>query len=172
MEEIVAEGWDLTGIQIEETEIDNSTPSGNIANIVLDADETVIVTFNNTKQGVDLRITKTDTVDPVDRYTTFSYDIHVENLGSDTATGVIVTDTLPSEVNYQSSTPTYTSASGSVYTWEIGDLSPGGSYDISITVAADAVAEALNTVEVNSNEDDINPATNVATEQTVILEPL
>ncbi|HEX8752898.1 MAG TPA: hypothetical protein VF731_05720, partial [Solirubrobacterales bacterium] len=47
----------------------------------------------------DLKITKTDSPDPVRVGATLSYLIGVEDLGPQTATGVTVTDSLPKSVD-------------------------------------------------------------------------
>ena len=51
VEEIVPTGWDLTNIVCDDSDSGASVSAGNIANIVLAADETVTCTFNNTKRG-------------------------------------------------------------------------------------------------------------------------
>jgi uncharacterized repeat protein (TIGR01451 family) len=56
--------------------------------------------------SADLKITKTDSPDPVTVGSTLTYTIRVENLGPDVATGVTVTDQLPKEVDFVSATTT------------------------------------------------------------------
>lgn len=56
--------------------------------------------------SADLKITKTDSPDPVNVGATLTYTIAVENLGPDAATGVTVTDTLPKGVDFVSATTT------------------------------------------------------------------
>ncbi len=51
-----------------------------------------------------LTITKTDSADPVVAGTNFTYTIAVTNSGSDPATGVVVTDRLPSGLDFVSMT--------------------------------------------------------------------
>jgi uncharacterized repeat protein (TIGR01451 family) len=71
------------------------------------------------------------TADPEDQIT---YTITYKNMGTGVATNVKITDTIPLEVNFISSTPNYTSVSGSTYTWDIGTLNPGEGGNITITV--------------------------------------
>ena len=54
----------------------------------------------------DLSITKTDSADPVVQGNNFTYTIRVQNTGANDASGVVVTDALPSQVDYVSSTVT------------------------------------------------------------------
>src|SRR6476619_2368631 len=56
--------------------------------------------------STDLKITKTDSPDPVNVGATLTYSIKVENLGPIAATGVVVTDTLPKTVDFVSATST------------------------------------------------------------------
>src|SRR5918992_2963363 len=53
----------------------------------------------------DLTITKNDSADPVSVGSEFTYSISVTNNGTDAATNVEVVDTLPSEVDFVSATP-------------------------------------------------------------------
>jgi uncharacterized repeat protein (TIGR01451 family) len=55
--------------------------------------------------STDLRITKTDSPDPVHVGSTLTYTIGVVNLGPVAATGVTVTDPLPRGVDFVSATP-------------------------------------------------------------------
>jgi uncharacterized repeat protein (TIGR01451 family) len=56
--------------------------------------------------STDLRVSKTDSPDPVYVGATLTYSIKVENLGPIAATGVVVTDTLPKGVDFVSATST------------------------------------------------------------------
>ena len=49
-------------------------------------------------QGVDLRLTKVDSIDPVGLNQPFTYTLTVSNVGSTVATSVVVTDNLPSGI--------------------------------------------------------------------------
>lgn len=62
------------------------------------------------------------------------YTIAFGNSGSGTATGVIVTDTLPADLTYVSSVPPASTVLGNALTWNIGTLAPGQQGVIKITV--------------------------------------
>ncbi|UCE37406.1 MAG: DUF11 domain-containing protein [Thermoplasmata archaeon] len=81
-----------------------------------------------------LSITKTadkSTANPGDIIT---YTIIYENSGTGWATLVKIVDTIPSDTTFLNSTPIYSSFSDNKYTWIIGNLTPGGSGNITIIV--------------------------------------
>jgi uncharacterized repeat protein (TIGR01451 family) len=69
-------------------------------------------------------------------FDTFTYTLTYNNSGSGAATGVTITDTIPVDVTFVSSTPMYSTVSGTTYTWNIGNLSAysGGTITITVTV--------------------------------------
>jgi uncharacterized repeat protein (TIGR01451 family) len=69
---------------------------------------------------------------------TIIYTLEYENLGSGWAALVEIVDTIPAATTFISSTPAYTSSSADTYTWYIGNVAPGSSGTITITVAVDA----------------------------------
>jgi uncharacterized repeat protein (TIGR01451 family) len=75
------------------------------------------------------------------------YVISVANIGDGTATSVVVTDTIPAGMSYISSTPVG-SVSGNVVTWSLGDMAPGATATISLTLKANEVGTWTNTVMV------------------------
>jgi uncharacterized repeat protein (TIGR01451 family) len=62
------------------------------------------------------------------------YTLEYENTGTGWASLVQVVDTIPADTTFVSSSPGYDSVSGNVYTWDVGDVAPGGSGTITITV--------------------------------------
>ena len=77
------------------------------------------------------KVANVDTADPGDEIT---YSLNWQNLGTGWATGVVIKDTLPSQVQFVASSPTYTSVDGNVYTWDLGDVGPGEYGQVIITV--------------------------------------
>ncbi|HEY0951411.1 choice-of-anchor A family protein, partial [Nocardioides sp.] len=89
----------------------------------------------------DVKITKTASDATPDGGDLVTYDLLVENVGLATATGVVVTDPLPSGVTFDSAGAPCTQAAG-VVTCALGDLAAGASRRLWVTVVADPVAGA------------------------------
>jgi uncharacterized repeat protein (TIGR01451 family) len=66
-----------------------------------------------------------------------TYTIKYENVGYGDAYNVVIIDTIPTGTTYVSSSPTYTSASGSVYTWNVGTVLAETSGTITLVVELD-----------------------------------
>ena len=122
--------------------------------------------------SVDLAITKTDSVDPVIAGNALTYTLTVTNNGPSTATGVTVSDVLPTGVTFTSAVASQGSAannSGTV-TATLGTIAPGANATVTIVVNVDeATRTALsNTATVTSTETDSNTANNSVTEPTTV----
>jgi uncharacterized repeat protein (TIGR01451 family) len=80
---------------------------------------------------------------------TFSYRIVVENVGNGTARDVVVYDELPSGLTHESGSRSLT--------FQVGDLAPGESKTIAVTVTAQERGEHVNkAVAESSNADAVN----------------
>ncbi|MCG8449019.1 MAG: carboxypeptidase regulatory-like domain-containing protein [Pirellulales bacterium] len=124
---------------------------------------------------IDLAITKTDSRDPVDPGSTFHYTLDIVNNGPSDATGVIVTDNLPSTgVSFVSASLTPASVSGNQLIFDLGNLDNGESRSITIEVRVDQEfsGELLNHTEVRGNEEEVTYVNNEDTEPTLVeVEP-
>jgi uncharacterized repeat protein (TIGR01451 family) len=138
--------------------------------------QTQVAAFRFTScSATDLRITKTDSPDPVYAGDPLTYTLNVVNDGPNTAEDVTVTDVLPAGVTYLSSAPACANAAGTL-TCDVGDLLPGQSVPIvvQVTVPADflgaaATATITNTATVAAaNQTDPNPGNNTATATTTV----
>ncbi|MGH2711059.1 MAG: hypothetical protein ACRDH9_07645 [Actinomycetota bacterium] len=127
----------------------------------------------------DLIVTKSDHPDPATAGDQLFYDITVENDGPDDAPNVIVTDDLPEEVDFVTSTGscTETPAGSGNLTCPIGDIANGESitFTIKVAVHADVVSENNGpktiTNRASASSDgaaDPNADDNAAVEQTII----
>ena len=118
--------------------------------------------------GVDLEISMTADPDPVQSGAGLSYNIRVENFGLTAATGVTVTDTLPSEATLISSTPACTVDSG-VAVCPLGDLASGTGADLTLEILVDggAVGPLVDTAVVSCDQED--PVTVNDTAETTTL---
>jgi len=112
-------------------------------------------TATETPQYADLAVTKrTDKPQP-NVGETITYTVTLSNLGTATATGVEVTDTLPANVTYVSSTAaagtTFTpSATGGV--WSVPTIAPNQTILLTITATATASGVQFNTVGITKSD--------------------
>lgn len=119
--------------------------------------------------GPDLAVTKTDNVATVTPGGQTSYTIVVTNVGTDTATNVIVTDSLPplgATYNAVLSTPGGILV-GNTLTYTLPSLAVGGSATFTVTLDIAAVVPAglnqlLNGVTVSHDDIDPTPLNNSA----------
>ncbi len=119
----------------------------------------------------DLSIIKTDNPDPVNPGDQLTYTITVnrEDTFPNDAFNVVVTDTLPADVTFVSTTGCAEDPNG-VPTCSLGAISAGGSasYTITVTVNFATSGTLTNTVSVTSDSGDTNPSNNIITEDTTI----
>lgn len=114
-------------------------------------------------QSADLAITKTDSPDPATVGGQVTFTINVTNLGPRSqATGVTVTDVLPSGYTYVSGSAGC-SASGGTVTCTLGNVAKDATATVQIVVQATTAGHYNNTATVSGNQADPNPANNAAT---------
>lgn len=117
----------------------------------------------------DLVLTKADSADPVVTGNSLTYTITVQNTGANDASGVVVADTLPSEVDYVSATSSLGTCAqaGKTVTCTLGQVNAGVTATATVVITAKKDGTASNTATVTS-VDDTNGANNADTETTVI----
>jgi uncharacterized repeat protein (TIGR01451 family) len=119
--------------------------------------------------GIDLLLTMTDSPDPVAFGSDLTYTIKVKNNGDLPATGVTLTDALPSGATFVSATSDRGSCTGTTtVVCNIGTLAGGEEANVSIKVKPPATRTINNTATVTLNETDVNNANNSATSETTV----
>ena len=120
--------------------------------------------------AADLSLTKTDAPDPVLAGQQLTYTLTVANSGPRSATGVQLTDNLPSTVAFGSATPSQGScsqASGTV-TCALGTLANGGSATVDIMVTPQEGGTITNQASVSSDLRDPTAPNNSASAETTV----
>jgi large repetitive protein len=154
------------------------TVTGNVPNpFTTPITNTATVTANeqdpnptNNSDGVtttpqaDLQMTKTASPSPVVPGTNETYTLTVKNNGPDTAESVSVSDPLPSEASFSSSSSGCTESSGTVHC-SATSVAPGASKTFTITVHLDSSLAHCprNTATVTSSTSDPDTTNNTST---------
>ena len=122
--------------------------------------------FSNVAQA-DLAIVKTALPSPVVAGQTLTYTLTTTNNGPSAATGVTITDTLPTGVTFVSATPSQGSENfaNGVLTVDLGNMADGAAATttLMVTVGASTTGTITNTASVTGNETDPNPSNNTST---------
>ncbi|MGI8904928.1 MAG: DUF11 domain-containing protein [Candidatus Sumerlaeaceae bacterium] len=123
------------------------------------------------QEPVDLEVIKTDSPDPAIVGQPLTYTITATNVGTTSATGVLVTDTLPGSVTFVSATSTggTCSRNGQKVTCTLGTLQPGENDIITIQVIPTASGTITNTVTITSIQSDLDAQDNTDTETTTVF---
>nr|WP_246344499.1 DUF11 domain-containing protein [Conexibacter arvalis] len=120
----------------------------------------------------DLQITKTASQNPAFPDQNLTYDLTVRNNGPDAAQNVVVSDSLPANVTYVSSSEGCI-VSGATVTCGLASLAVGASHTFKVTVRVAASAEGtlVNTASVRSDTHDPDEGNN-RDDESVPVEPL
>lgn len=127
--------------------------------------------------SADLRVTKSDSPDPVLAGTLLTWTITATNDGPSTATSVLLTDTLPAGVTYvggvnNNGQTVCTLVQAATVECAVGTLDPGESAVVQLTVRVAASLDPgtvlHNSVTVSSATPDPNGANNTATQDTTV----
>lgn len=122
---------------------------------------------------VDVEITKTAPATAT-AGSIFDYEIIVSNNFPDIASGVSVTDVLPSGITYIGSAASIGSYDPGTGVWTVGDLSSAAAATLRINVTVDngATGDVVNTASVSvSGPEDADPGNNSSTVTTTVLVP-
>ncbi|MEL6898267.1 MAG: SdrD B-like domain-containing protein, partial [Planctomycetota bacterium] len=159
-------------------EIDQAATATQTNNVTISADQNETVVNNNSATAdldpitvTDLALTKTDNTDPNAAGNSLTYTLVATNNGPTDATGVVVTDTLPADVTFDSGNVAGNAAAvvhtNGVVTATIGNLASGATANITIVVNINP--DAPNTITNNAvitntpdtdPDDETDPTTN------------
>jgi uncharacterized repeat protein (TIGR01451 family) len=126
--------------------------------------------FSAPGDQADLKLTKSDSPDPVTEGSHLTYTIEVQNLGPAAATNVVVTDNLPGTVDFVSAS-NGCSRKGRKVTCSVGGLSGNGGgarRSLTITVTPNKAGTISNSASVDGSETDPQRNNNSDTEETVV----
>ncbi|HWT01541.1 MAG TPA: S8 family serine peptidase [Pyrinomonadaceae bacterium] len=117
-----------------------------------------------------LSLAMSDSPDPATADTELTYTLTVKNDSSSEATGVTLTDTLPSGVTFVSASSGQGTCgvNGTTITCALGTMAAGATANVTIVVKPTAAGAITNTATVTGNETDPNPGDNTATATTMI----
>ena len=119
----------------------------------------------------DLALTISDSPDPVTAGDKLIYAIRVDNPGTLPATGVTVTDQLPSAVDFVSATGGVCERTGDTVSCDLGQVDAGATAVVTIVVKTTQAGALSNTATVSSPED-VVLANNSATATTTVSKPV
>jgi uncharacterized repeat protein (TIGR01451 family) len=120
--------------------------------------------------SADLSLIMTDSPDPAIVGTTLSYRIEATNNGPAAATGVTISDTLPTSINFISATPSQGACSGTTsVNCALGGLAVGASAVVTINAQPQGVGSLSNTAIISAAQSDPIPANNTATINTTVV---
>lgn len=129
--------------------------------------------------STDLKITKTDSPDPVNVGSTLTYTIQVQNLGPNAATGATVTDQLPNGVDFVSVTATsgQCAQQAKKVTCALGEIGVEtitytGPPTVTLSVIPRQVGTISNTASIKGDQKDPVASNNKATATTRIVGPV
>jgi uncharacterized repeat protein (TIGR01451 family) len=132
----------------------------------------VVGTIVNNNPNADLALTASGPSSSTEG-NSVTYTVTVTNNGPSSATGVTLTDTLPSILNFQSATTsqgTFSQSAG-VVTFSIGTIASGGTVTATVTALALEDGSTSNAASVTSTSPDPNPNNNSASVTTSFAEP-
>ncbi|WP_192823136.1 T9SS type A sorting domain-containing protein [Rufibacter sp. LB8] len=137
-----------TATKISSSEIDNNVANNTAANTI------------TVGAASDLAITNVVSEGPYFSGTNVTYTVTVTNLGPDGATGVSVTDRLPSGLTFVSASPSVGSYVASTGLWTIGNLDSGDSETLTLVARPTNTNVLTTTATVRLDQYDKNTSNN------------
>jgi uncharacterized repeat protein (TIGR01451 family) len=134
----------------------------------------LFLTLSSASLAADLVLNHTDTPDPLPAGGVVTYTLRVDNNSpGDTATGVVLTDTLPPGSVFIDAVPTQgscTAPAGGAFTCSLGSIAGLAQASVVVRVRAQAAGTITNGGSVTSNEADPDTANNLANQTTTVTQ--
>ena len=135
----------------------------------------VFTLFTPVNAAPDLVLTKSDGGVTASAGEAVVYTLYFTNTGTQGATGVVLTETLPANTTYSGSG--WTLVSGSTYTQSVGSLAAGGNGHVDFVVTVNSqlplgVVSITNTATIaddGANGADLTPGNNTASDSTPVV---
>jgi uncharacterized repeat protein (TIGR01451 family) len=119
--------------------------------------------------SADVSISMSDSPDPVTVGSDLTYTMTVRNGGPDSASGVSVSDTIPSGTSYVSASTSQGSCSGtSTVTCNLGSLANGATATVRVVVRPNVAGTLSNNANVSSSSSDPSSGNNSASATTTV----
>ncbi|MBT9611850.1 MAG: IPTL-CTERM sorting domain-containing protein [Burkholderiales bacterium] len=126
------------------------------------------INWSLTAAQADLFVTSSAAPEPVTINTDLTYTLSVSNNGPQTATNVVLTDTLPPGALFISATTGCTHSAG-VVTCALGTLANGATSLLNIVIRLPSAGTAINNASVTSDLPDPNSTNNADTDTTTAI---
>ncbi|KAB2834473.1 MAG: DUF11 domain-containing protein, partial [Candidatus Dadabacteria bacterium] len=172
---VTGDGVTSRGITVNAIHVDltNTVLSllGVLSGDIIIAQSQAQVQCNEVQESAGLSITKSDSPDPVTVGNALTYTLTVANSGPDQATGVTVTDVIPSSFTFNNANPSQGTCNplvGQTLTCNLGTIANGANATVTISVTPTQPGVIANTAIVSGNEPDPNPDDNSDTESTTV----
>ncbi len=143
----------------EVTATNQSDPDSTPNNNIVGEDDQASVVIN--PQQIDLSVTKTVDNPAPNRGQNATFTITVTNAGPSTATGVALTDRLPTGLTFVSASPSIGSFAAGTRVWTVGNLASGASATLTLVARANTTGAITNVIEVTAaNQSDVDSTPN------------
>ncbi len=150
--------WDIGTLLPSDThqiivtvQVTDSLPNGTIlTNDALIRDATDVTDTGQATVTVEsapiLHLAKEASSDIIEPGDTLTYTIWYSNTGNAPATGIVITDSLPTQLHLKSADPPISSGGDQQQTWDVGVVNVGGPYAVTLVVTSDDVITDLTTL--------------------------
>jgi uncharacterized repeat protein (TIGR01451 family) len=125
----------------------------------------------NILRPIDVAVTMTDSPDPVLAGNNVTYTLSVTNRGLATATNVMVSDSLPSNMTFVSAASTQGGCTnvGGIVNCALGNLVAGGRVTVTIVARSGVPGTMINTVNATATGFDLDLTNNMASQTTTVI---